>query len=86
MGHHYFVVGGLRVSWKLGAMPGGQAKAPGRVILAGQALAEEPDEVCPTKTTGQAEIFRRGEANPTKGVNRDRKSQPSMFWGFAEGW
>jgi hypothetical protein len=56
------------------------------VILPGQALAEEADDVCLTTTTGQAELFRRGEANAPKAVNRDRKSRPSSFGGFAEGW
>jgi hypothetical protein len=78
MGHQLFVVGGLCVQRKLGAKPVGE--------LAGQTLAEEPDEVCPTTTIGQAGLFWRGEANPPMGVNPDRRSRPSRLGGCAEGW
>jgi hypothetical protein len=37
----------------------GGAKAPGRVTLAGQALAEEPDELCHSRRTGSDRGARR---------------------------
>jgi hypothetical protein len=51
MGHYHPLMGGMRVPRKLRTLPAG-AQVPGRVTLAGPALAEEPDEVCPTTMIG----------------------------------
>jgi hypothetical protein len=49
---------------KIGAMSAG-AKTPGRVTLAGQALAEEPDKVCPTTHMGGEGECSSGVVKPT---------------------
>jgi hypothetical protein len=52
VGYYLLELGRRRVPRKLRAMSAG-AQAPGRVTLAGEALAQEPDEVCPTTIIGR---------------------------------